>query len=74
MTLELPWAADEAVQQLGRTNRANQASAPHYVLPQTDIAGEGRIVGTLASRLAAMGAITQGDRCVHHAPPTLTPT
>jgi hypothetical protein len=37
IVLQLPWAADKAVQQLGRTHRSHQRTAPFYKLLITDL-------------------------------------
>ena len=60
--LQLSWSADQQMQAFGRVHRTMQASAPEIVLVQTDIASQKRLVNTIQSRLASLGAISKGER------------
>lgn len=60
--LQLPWSAEKALQQLGRTHRSNQTQPPEYLMLFTDLAGEKRLISCISNRISMLGAINNGDR------------
>jgi Predicted RNA methylase len=60
--LQPGWRADMTVQGLGRSHRTNQASAPIYRLPSTNLPAEKRFISSIARRLDQLGALTRGQR------------
>jgi hypothetical protein len=59
---QLSWSADQQMQAFGRVHRSNQTSAPVIRLALVDLAGQKRLVNAVSKRLAALGALTKGER------------
>jgi len=59
---QLSWSADQQMQAFGRVHRSNQSSAPIIRLVLLDLAGQKRLVNAVSKRLAALGALTKGER------------
>ncbi|CAK9074342.1 Protein FORGETTER 1 (Protein EMBRYO DEFECTIVE 1135), partial [Durusdinium trenchii] len=66
ISIEMPWEADKALQQLGRVHRSNQRVPPRFAFVVTDLGGEVRFVSTVARRLRILGAMMRGDRNSAH--------
>jgi predicted RNA methylase len=60
--LQAGWRADAAVQGFGRSHRSNQANAPTYLLPTTNLKAQRRFISSIARRLDQLGALTKGQR------------
>jgi hypothetical protein len=60
--MELAWAADQAMQMLGRTMRSRQHNAPMYIQFASPFAAEKRFAQTVAERAQRLGAATTADR------------
>jgi len=52
--LQIPWVAENAMQQIGRTNRSGQSSAPIYLIVSSKVPGEHRFVQSFLERLSKM--------------------
>ncbi|QDV90790.1 hypothetical protein RAS2_18730 [Phycisphaerae bacterium RAS2] len=59
---QLSWSADQQMQAFGRVHRSNQTSAPIIRLALLNLAGQKRLVNAVSKRLAALGALTKGER------------
>ena len=59
---QLSWSANQQMQAFGRVHRSNQSSAPVIRLVLLDLAGQKRLVNAVSKRLAALGALTKGER------------
>ena len=60
--LQPGWRADNALQNMGRTHRSDQAWAPTFILVTTDLKGQMRFISSLARLLDQVGALTRGER------------
>lgn len=62
--VELPWSAEQFVQQCGRTHRSGQVSAPHYQIVMTNSPSECRFTSIIIQRLQSLGALTNGNKYI----------
>lgn len=60
--LELPWSAEDILQQMGRTHRSSSLHSPSYVLMTSDVPAEMRFASAIVNKLQSFGALVKADR------------
>lgn len=60
--LEMPWSAEDLLQQIGRTHRSSSRTCPSYIIVTTDIPAEQRFASSLVRKLESFGALVKADR------------
>lgn len=60
--LELPWSAEDILQQMGRTHRSSSLRSPSYVLMTSDVPAELRFASAIVNKLQSYGALVKADR------------
>ncbi len=60
--LEMPWSAEDLLQQMGRTHRSSSLHPPTYILMTSDVPAELRFASTIVSKLQSFGALVKADR------------
>lgn len=60
--LELPWSAEDFLQQCGRSHRSSATHLPTYKFIYTAIPAELRFVSSISQKLSSMGSLTKADR------------
>lgn len=60
--LEIPWSAEDLLQQMGRTHRSSSRHSPHYILVTSNVPAETRFASSIVQKLQSFGALVKGDR------------
>jgi len=60
--MELPWSAEDFLQQCGRSHRSSSTKLPIYKFVYTEIPAELRFVSSISHKLSNMGSLTKADR------------
>jgi hypothetical protein len=60
--LEIPWSAEDLLQQMGRTHRSDSNRAPKYILVSSNVPAETRFAFSIVQKLQSFGALVKADR------------